>query len=66
MAKSCNEGTASNRRISWSEGHWLKTWCQQGHFSVESSLKCTLPLLIYTHNINVMWVYWLPVHLHDT
>ena len=51
MAKSCKEGMAANRRRSGLEGHRFKTRCQQGLFTVESALKCTLPLVIFIHNI---------------
>ena len=62
MAKSCQCGTAANQRRSGSEGHRFVSWCQQGLFTVESPLKCTLPLMIWIHNINscvrcIGWLY---------
>ena len=52
MAKSYKEGTAANQRRSGSEGHRFKTCRQQRLITVESLLKCTLPLVICIHNIN--------------
>ena len=62
MAKSCKEGMAANQRRSGSEGHRFESRSQQGHFAVESPLKCTLPLVICIHNNNSFvrrndWLY---------
>ena len=59
-----NEGTAANRRRSGLEGHRIETRCQQGLFSGESLLKCTLPLVIlYTQYQFMCEMYWLTVQL---
>ena len=58
MANSCIEGMASNWRRSGSEGFGFKTWCRQELFTAESPLKCTLALVICTHNSCMRWIGW--------
>ena len=61
--KSCEEGTAANRRRSGLEWHRFKTQRLKGLFTAESPLKCTLPIVICIHHI-MCGMYWLTVHLH--
>ena len=57
------EGSAANRRRYGLECNRFETRCQQWLFTVESPLKCTLPLVICMHNINscVRPIGWLDI-----
>ena len=55
--------TAANWKRSGSEGQRLKTWCQQGLSTAESSWKSTRSLVICKHNISscVRCMGWLHI-----